>query len=275
MEIKQVPTKLADNEIAYKRIEGIENYNKTTKCTYFLLVLFSEGSGTHFIDDKSYPIGKQQLHFLFPGQHHHWETGAETIAQKIVIGQKVFSSFSSTDEFHFIRHNLHPVFKLSDSIYHTVNKEIQSIENDIVIHSENGAWNNILLLRMDILASIMKREAETYIKENLLISKNQTIEKYWELVNQQFITEKKTSAYAEQLCVTSNYLNILCKKHLNITASDIIKQKVIQEAKQKLKFSDNSIKEISYELGFESLISFSTYFKKNTGFSPSSYRESH
>lgn len=81
-------THLKDDQGRYKQIKGIENYNKTTKCTYFLVVLFIKGSGIHYIDEVPYPIAEKQLHFLFPGQHHHWVTGPETLAHKIVVGKR-------------------------------------------------------------------------------------------------------------------------------------------------------------------------------------------
>jgi AraC-like DNA-binding protein len=52
----------------------------------------------------------------------------------------------------------------------------------------------------------------------------------------------------------------------------VIQQRIIQEAKQLLKFSDKSIKEIAFYLGFESLSAFSTFFKNISGYSPSGYR---
>ncbi|MBZ4191908.1 helix-turn-helix domain-containing protein [Niabella beijingensis] len=272
MEANKPAVKLADDEVTYKQIKGVDNYNKTIRCTYFLVVLFTEGSGIHYIDDTAFPIGRNQLHFLFPGQHHHWETGPETLAQKIVVGKKVFENFSSTDEFHFIRHNLNPVFKLSDTVFDAVNNEMESIERDLQTLAADQAWKNILLLRMDILASMMKREAEGYIKNTLLTRSNPAVRDFWNLINQHYTVQKTPKWYAEQLCVTPNYLNILCRKHMNTTATDMIHQRIMQESKNLLRFSDRTIKEIAFDIGFETMSGFSAFFKKKSGFSPTEYR---
>ncbi|KKO89102.1 MULTISPECIES: helix-turn-helix domain-containing protein [Sphingobacterium] len=272
MKTEKLPITLTEEGVFYKEIIGTEDYNKTTKCTYFLMVLFSEGSGTHFIDAAEYPIKGNQLHFLFPGQHHHWITGAETRAQKIVVGKKVFETFSSLSEIYFIRHNLHPVFKLSTSLFEVIFNEMKNIQRDLLAQESDGQWSEIVRLRIDILVSLIKKEAGDYLKENLLGNSNVIIDSFWDLVNINFAAQKHVSWYAERLHVTSNYLNILCRKHLHITASSVIQQRTIQEAKQLLKFSDKSIKEIAFYLGFESLSAFSTFFKNISGYSPSGYK---
>lgn len=266
------PVQLQDDTVAYRKISGIDNYNKTIKCTYFLVVLFIEGSGTHFIDDLQFPIAKNQLHFLFPGQHHQWVTGPETIAHKIVVGKKIFETFSSTDEFSFMRHNLNPVFKLSKPVFDRVNVEMESFQSDLTFLQENESWKKIVQLRMDILASMMRMQADTYLKNKLLPNVNAITKSYWDLIAQHYIEHKSMSWYADKLAVTPNYLNKLCKKQLNMTATDMIHYKVMQEAKRVLRFSDDSIKEITFNLGFESMAAFSAFFKKKSGFTPTEYR---
>ena len=271
-ETNLTPAKLADDAVAYKQIRGTDNYNKTTKCTYFLVVLFIKGSGIHYIDDREFPIANNQLHFLFPGQHHHWVTGPETVAHKIVVGQKIFETFSSSDEFSFMRHNLNPVFKLSETMFTHVDAEMEGIKRDVTFLNNDDSWKRILQLRMDILASMMRREAGSYIKDNLLPRTNAITKKFWDLINENYIEHKSISWYADKLAVTPNYLNILCKKHMNMTATDMIHYKIMQEAKKQLRFSEDSIKTITFNLGFDNMAAFSSFFKKKSNFSPKEYR---
>lgn len=273
MDANTLAVKLADDQVAYKQIHGTENYNKTIKCTYFLVVLFKEGSGIHYVDDKEFLIGKNQLHFLFPGQQHHWVTGPETIAHKVVVGRRIFESFSSMEAFHFIRHNLKPVFQLSDIIFQSVNTEMESIRRDLEVLDEDRSWKKIIQLRMDLLASMMKREAEHYIQSTLLANTHPTVKEFWNLVNEHYSGQRIPKWYAAKLAITPNYLNILCRKHLNITATDMIHQRIMQEAKNQLRFSEKSVKEITFDLGFEKMSGFSAFFRKKSGFSPTEYRE--
>ncbi|MBO9592242.1 MAG: helix-turn-helix domain-containing protein [Niabella sp.] len=274
MESKPTVAKLPDDQVGYKQIKGIEDYNKTVKCTYFLIVLFEEGSGIHYIDDAEFPIRKNQLHFLFPGQHHHWETGPETFAHKIVVGKKIYESFSDTDEFLFIRNNLNPVLKLSDTVFSVVDSEISCIKTELEsLISGDKEWIKIIQLRMDILAAIMRREAEGYLTDHIFPRLDPVIKQFSNLVRQHYSEEKFPSWYARQLSISSNYLNILCQKNLKVTATEMIHLKIMQEAKRLLRFSKRGVKEISFDLGFENLSGFSAFFKKKSGFTPTEYRD--
>ncbi|MBO9592244.1 MAG: AraC family transcriptional regulator [Niabella sp.] len=272
MKIETRYATLADDDVAYRKIIGAENFQNPIRCTYFLVVLFTQGSGVHYIDDMEFPIGKNQLHFLFPGQHHRWVTAPETVGQKLAIGQKLFESFSGAEEFLFIRNNLNSVFRLSDEAFNSVHNEMISIERDLKVLSQDQGWKQIINLRMDLLASLIKREAKGYINDKLLTDTHPVIVDFLDLINQHYLSQKMPGWYANQLCVTTTYLNVLCKKYLNAKATDMIHQRVLKEAKSSLKFSEKAIKEIAYDLGFENLSGFSAFFKKKTGFSPREYR---
>ena len=56
------------------------------------------------------------------------------------------------------------------------------------------------------------------------------------------------------------------------SAPDWIDSFVILEAKNLLRYSDESIKEIAYKLNFPSASVFNKFFKANTGLVPSDYR---
>jgi len=263
---------LAKDHVAYKQIQGIENYDKTINCSNFLIVMFLEGSGIHYVNEEPFPILKNQLHFLFPGFRHHWVTGPETIAHKVVVGKKLFESFSSIDEFYFIKNNLSPVFRLSSTEVQAISLEIESIKRELSLSRKNNRWQKVIRLRMDILASIIKLQAEEYGKNTLQDVANPVIANFWKLIENNYTEQKLPRWYANKLGVTPNYLNMLCQKHMNTTATLMIRQRVMQEAKNLLKFSNKTIKEITYFLGFEGMPSFSTFFKKNCGFTPTEYR---
>jgi len=59
-----------------------------------------------------------------------------------------------------------------------------------------------------------------------------------------------------------------------MTPSELIKNRIIEEAKALLKKNKYSIKEIAGILGFEYAANFSQYFKKITNLSPKNYRNS-
>ncbi len=78
--------------------------------------------------------------------------------------------------------------------------------------------------------------------------------------------------YARQLCITPKYLTTLIKRISGLSVSEWIDNYVIIEAKTLLKYSTMSIQEIAYYLNFPNQSFFGSYFKRNTGMSPSQYK---
>ena len=78
---------------------------------------------------------------------------------------------------------------------------------------------------------------------------------------------------ADKLCMSSNYFGDMIKKTTGDTASNYIRQYIIQRAKNELATGE-SIARVAYGLGFEYPQHLSRMFKKLTGMTPSDYYES-
>lgn len=78
--------------------------------------------------------------------------------------------------------------------------------------------------------------------------------------------------YADRLAVHVNHLNKVLKEATGSTTTEIISNRVTQEAKILLKQTHWSVSEIAYTLGFDDLANFSNYFKKQTSFTPLAFR---
>ncbi len=91
------------------------------------------------------------------------------------------------------------------------------------------------------------------------------VQKFRGLVQNNFTTMKLVTDYANVLCLTPANLNRIIKKVTGFTASYHIQQQIILEAKKKAIYSNGSMKEIAYLLGFDDLAYFSKFFKKNSG----------
>ena len=78
---------------------------------------------------------------------------------------------------------------------------------------------------------------------------------------------------ADKLCMSSNYFGDMIKKATGDTASNYIRQYIIQRAKNELATGE-SIARVAYGLGFEYPQHLSRMFKKLTGMTPSDYYES-
>ena len=94
------------------------------------------------------------------------------------------------------------------------------------------------------------------------------------LVSEHCTAERNVGFYAEKLCLTPKYLSKLIRQASGRSAPDWIDSFVILEAKNLLKYSNISIKEIVFRLHFPNQSVFYKFFKTHAGMTPSEYRKS-
>lgn len=101
-----------------------------------------------------------------------------------------------------------------------------------------------------------------------------------ELLERQFPIESPTQIlqlraakeYAEMLRVHVNHLNKVLREVTGKTTTEIISNRIAQEAKILLRQTHWNVSEIAYSLGFEEVAHFSNFFKKQAGKSPVAFR---
>jgi len=108
----------------------------------------------------------------------------------------------------------------------------------------------------------------------LVETSNHILRTFKQQLNHKYAVAHMVSDYADDLSVTSDYLNKTVKNLTGKSAKDHIQSKLITEAKRSLLFSNISNKELAYELGFDEAAHFNNFFKKITGQTPSEFRVS-
>jgi len=83
---------------------------------------------------------------------------------------------------------------------------------------------------------------------------------------------RTAAGYADRLAIHVNYLNKAIKINTGRTTTNIINQRIEQEAKILLKQTDWNVSEIANCLGFKEVAHFSNFFRKQTSFSPVAFR---
>lgn len=83
------------------------------------------------------------------------------------------------------------------------------------------------------------------------------------------------SKYCEIMCVSRAKLNRVCKSVISDSPLNIINNRIMEQCKNDLIFSDDQIYDISHRNGFKDISYFSRFFKRYTGISPKTYRRMH
>ena len=136
-------------------------------------------------------------------------------------------------------------------------------------------------LIFELLHFALKMEPEGPKKGKAPTASERITTLFLELLERQFpIDEKHTeihfrspSKFTHQMNVHINHLNRVVKKTTGKTTSQIITERLLQEAKILLKHRNWGISEIAYRLGFKESTHFNNFFKKHTQQSPSAFRK--
>lgn len=94
-----------------------------------------------------------------------------------------------------------------------------------------------------------------------------------QLVKKHILSRKKPADYASMMNITVSYLNDTLKLVSGFSSTWFIQREVITEAQRLLLYTDKSIKEIAFELGYEDYKYFIRLFGKRVGTSPANFRK--
>lgn len=257
-------------ELLFIDLHGERFIEKPHKHDFFMIILFDQARGVHTIDSTDYEIGNHQIHVLFPGQMHKWDIKTETIGYQLMVERSFFEQFAPYFRFSFTNYQNHPVIRLTENAFRLLHYEFDAIRNEL---NKKHSLVSLINARAAVVAAIVSREAEEVFTEFKVYQSNPRLAKFNMLIDEFFREEKFVAFYADKLHISANYLNILCKKNLKVSATQLIQQRVATEAKRLLQTTDHSVKEIAFELGFTDHAYFSNFFKSQTGMAPSLFRE--
>lgn len=234
-----------------------------------------EGKGTYHIDFKEYAFEDNVLFFLSPGQVFSVDSEKikeaykltfirdfyciQTHDKEIACNGVLFNNVYETPfvkpckedirKLDFILENLIEEFKLQETAQHDM---LQAYLKQFIIHSVRIKKEN----------HIVKDDVESKLFKD-----------FSTLVHQNFRKLHSVTDYATRLGLSPKSLTKHLQKIGALTPSDFIKERIILEAKRKLIYTDDSVKEIAFDLGFNDPAYFSRFFTKATKISPLQFKK--
>ncbi len=92
-------------------------------------------------------------------------------------------------------------------------------------------------------------------------------------INDNYSRDITIGDIARHVHISPTYVRQICRAKADSSPAKIISQKRLNVAKALLANDNSSIEEIAALVGFANIYSFSSFFKKNTGNSPTAYRK--
>ena len=97
--------------------------------------------------------------------------------------------------------------------------------------------------------------------------------RYRALLEAHFRAHRALSFYAGELAVTPARLNAACKARAGKTASDLLYDRLMTEAKRYLIYTESSVAQVAHLTGFEDPAYFNRFFTQRMGMPPGAFRK--
>lgn len=240
---------------------------------FYQFVLFVSGEGSHELDFKPYEIQPGQIYFMGPGQVHSWKFRSPMRGYIVNFDIDYFKSlliqpdyidhltlYSSLNEAVFVldENQLQMIIPLLDQLVELTDGGMATdVKRSLLLH---------ILLRME--ACYTPKFPLKSVDYHLVLIKN-----FIALVDMHYRKLHLPKEYGELLFVTPNHLNAVCKQYLGQQAGEVIRSRIMLEAKRLLILPDWTISQVAYELDFNDNSYFTKFFKKIEGVTPEEFRK--
>lgn len=228
---------------------------------YLELVFLSSTSGRHVTDGRESTVRTPCLLVIRKDNVHHWEL-VNPVKGFVVLVKDSFVIQSLDSEINRL------VLKISqyDTIYFKQELIFENLLRILVDEPnktcQEGLFKAFLAKALEYVDATNEAKAAS---ENIY-------DRFYALLNSEDKVINHVAHYAIKLNTTPQNLNAVCKKNANLTASELLAEYIIKEAKRLLFYTTCSVSEVAFELGFSDKSNFSKYFKRYTGITPTEFK---
>ena len=251
------------------------NQQCTTRLRSYEMIWIRSGTGELTIDDLDMQLLAGNVYLFRPGQFRHLQH-AHRIDGYYLTMQPDFFHFSGSEAMLLPGDNHHA---FDGAIVIETDEEVRQEAEDILIklrrefthyaNTRGGIMKGLFRIFVLYLSQKMTRPAGQVLSG----TEKDLVNRFMVSLKKHFTTRKMVADYAGEFCVTPGHLNRIVKKISGFPVSYHIQQQIVLEAKRLACYSDRSMKEIAYALGFDDLAHFSKFFKNNSGMNFSNFKK--
>ena len=256
--------------------EQFKHLKASHRHDFYSIIIFEKGEGSHMIDLVDYNIQTNRIFLITYGQIHSWKRLKDAKGYVINFTKEFYNLIYTGNnkiKSDLINSEIIPYIDIDEK---TMLEWVQLAGLiDKEYHGEKREYKEIICIYLKAMLIKYRRYHSCALDGTINKSDRKTvlIQQFNELVNLKFKQWKFPKQYAEELHITSNYLNMIVKKSLGWSAGYIIRERIVLEAKRLLQSTDLTVAEIGAELGFTDKSNFNKYFKGYVNLTPENYRK--
>jgi AraC family transcriptional activator of pobA len=241
---------------------------------HYLIAFIRRAGGTRqWVDMASYTIQDNSIYFIGPGDVIVKE-GSEQLWSTGIAFTKEFLSFQESASLS----NL-PLIQNLQKGHELIlaQADIEFVEDTLAkINAEyesQGEWQQRMLTAyLTVLLTYLSRLYTEQYKEKDISTDKLLLKKFQAKINECYRELHEVGDYASLLHISAGHLSEVVKIQTGKPAIKHIHERIVLEARRMLFHTDNSLKEIGFDLGFSDASYFNRFFKRETGTTPAGYR---
>jgi AraC family transcriptional regulator, transcriptional activator of pobA len=252
------------------------NLCKEHRLGFYSVMLITKGSGFHRIDFHPYPYSEGSVIFVCKDQVHAFDSSLSSEGINLVFTEKFLTKNAIQSDVltlhRLFNYHLHsPVIAGSEQEHEDLASVIQAMHAEYHSPESFGkeevlrAWLRVLLVKTErIQRTLLPKGADSKWIDLFLRFKN--------AVEDGRQDSRNGRDYADRLGISYKHLNEACRTVIGKTPKEFIDSCLILEMKRQLSISTLSVKELTYQMGFDEPTNLVKYFKKHTGQTPAEFR---
>lgn len=235
---------------------------------HFFIVL-EHGEACIEVDFVRYILQQGTIIYIHPGQVHHLLSFHQASIRFLVIDtEHIQENYLSVLQDHI------PFVPLQvESQDELLLVETLRLCTQFVEHKNEKFYFSFLKNGCNAFIGLVLSIYFKEIKQEIKSSRYEIVTKSFKArLEEQFEKHKSPTYYAEQQNLSVAYLNECVKNATGHPVSYHIQQRIVLQAKRMLRYSNQTVKEIAFALGYEDYPYFTRLFKKVAGVSAVAFR---
>jgi AraC family transcriptional activator of pobA len=236
---------------------------------FYTIMIINNGSGWHEIDCHRHEVKANQVFMIKPGQVHTWQLNEDIEGYIVEFKREVLDlNIPICSEMINYFHSSNDIMSVDARTLRYLNS-ICVIMYEEILERKEGYDICLQSFIASLLVLIMRltdaKRVRRFVPQDLS-------ESFLELVNRYYTREHGVDFYAKQLGVSVKALTSIIRRVRTKSPRQLIQQRFLIEAKRLLTYSELSVAEIGYAVGFEDPNYFSRFFRSQEQMSPAEFR---
>lgn len=248
---------------------GWFDLNEQYKTDFFEFYFFRKASGYVFLDGQRIELHDNSVLIVSPFKQQEWHVQMDCLDYTFLVFQEEFVYNFSSDKYFMYR--LLYCYQNDHSTYFSMNTEqmepflsiLRKMKKEL-LEPIADSYHLIVAYLYEFLL-LLNRYYAGIFNLPLRLPLNNFAFKFKELLEKNIRQKNRVNDYAQMMGISRVALNKAVENEFGVTATHLLKQRLLQEVKNELLFSDTPVKEIAYRLRFSAPNHLMRFFKQQTG----------